>query len=74
MAQLNVMRAIEKARKDIPVGYTMTAATMCELYEKNSKGRSCDNLWDMLNDGFYLGYAQGVKATKAKMKKALANE
>ena len=63
MAKLNVNRAIEQAAKEIPSGYTMTCGTMREILNKNA-----NDTCGVLFDGFYLGFAQGMKVAKAKMR------
>ncbi len=64
MAKLNVMKTIEQAQKCIRSGYTMSYDAMQELYKKN-----CNEPWNMMCDSFFLGYAQGLKAAKAEIRR-----
>ena len=66
MAKLNLRKTIEQGEKIINPYYDLTVENLCEVVRSN-KHRG-----EMVSNAFILGYLQGVKATKAEMKKKRA--
>lgn len=60
MARINVMNAIEEARKNISSRYDVSFHTLVEITEKYS------TKYQIASAAFCLGYGQGFKAAKAK--------
>lgn len=63
----NAMALVEQGKKQLNPLYTMTFDNIHEI-----KDSSEDN-FDLLCNGFYFGYMQGMKAAKAEMKRKGAN-
>ena len=63
MAKLNVIKTIEGTKGKINSKYDM-AYNDIEVIQKN-----CNGVFDMICNSFMLGYAQGVKATKAETRR-----
>lgn len=60
----NVKNVIKSVRGTINPYYDMGYENVREIYRINS------NVCDMICDAFAFGYAQGIKAAKAEMRKA----
>ena len=60
MAQLNVMKTIEEARKDISAKYDVSASALNEIIE------NFYHPYSIASAAFALGYAQGMKAARAE--------
>lgn len=63
-ASLNVIKTIENTKGKVNVRYGLTTSDIVDIQNYNS-----NPIYLILN-GFYLGYAQGLKAAKAEMKGA----
>ena len=60
----NVKNVIKSVRGTINPYYDMGYENVTEIYRTNSS--VCDMIWD----AFAFGYAQGIKAANAEMRKA----
>lgn len=60
MARINVMNAIEEARKNISSRYDVSFHTLVEITEKYS------TKYQIASAAFCLRYGQGLKAAKAE--------
>lgn len=58
----NVMKAIEGAKKIVDPKYDLYTGNVIDIRDAS------EDIYDMISNGFYLGYMQGVKATKAATK------
>ena len=63
MAQLNVMKAIKENEGKMDIRYSLNVGQVKEIL-KNCRGQ-----YDMIDKFFTIGYIQGEKAAKAKMKR-----
>lgn len=59
----NVMQLIEETKRSIDVKYDMSIDHIKDIKEQSN------NFFDLISNGFIFGYAQGMKAAKANMKK-----
>lgn len=59
----NMERIIEETRERIPTGYDLTFGDIQKLRNESSSSIAA------ILDSFTFGYAQGMKAEKAKMRK-----
>lgn len=59
----NTMKTIEKTRGKINLRYDMCNANILDI------ANSTSNKYEMIMSNFVFGYAQGMKAAKAEMKK-----
>lgn len=59
----NMERIIEETRERIPTGYDLTFGDIQKLRNESSSSIAA------ILDSFAFGYAQGMKAAKAKMRK-----
>lgn len=64
MARLDVMKTISTNKGKINIRYDLDVLSFNEILDN-----SMDS-WDLIYNSFVLGYAQGMKAIKAEMKKA----
>lgn len=64
MAQLNVMKAIRENVGKIDDRYDLNVGQINDILE------NCRNKYDVIYNFFAIGYIQGKKAAKAKMRKA----
>lgn len=60
MARINVMNAIEEARKNISSRYDISFHTLVEITEKYP------TKYQIASAAFCLGYGQGLKAAKVE--------
>ena len=60
MARINVMNAIEEARKNMSSRYDVSFHTLVEITEK------FPTKYEIASNAFCLGYLQGMKAAKAE--------
>ena len=60
MAKINVMNAIEEARKNMSSRYDVSFHTLLEITEK------FPTKYEIASNAFCLGYLQGMKAAKAE--------
>ena len=68
--RLDVIKTIESYKRNgkMNTRYCLTVSDI-EIIKDNSPG-----LYDLISDAFIFGYAQGVKACKAEMKKKVKTE
>lgn len=60
----NAIKLIEASTEKINVAYEMSIGNMTEIYEASSTP------FEMISNSFAFGYMQGMKAARAKMRKA----
>ena len=65
MARLNVMKVIEENKRKINTRYDLNVLGVNEILN-NSR-----NSLDLIYNGFVFGYIQGIKASKAEMRKGV---
>lgn len=58
----NVMKAVKDAKKILDPKYDLYAGNVIDIRDAS------EDIYDMICNGFYLGYMQGVKATMASTK------
>ncbi len=58
----NTMKVIEQSKEIMSVGYEMHLKNALDIRDAS------EDIYDMIFNGFYFGYMQGVKATRAAMK------
>lgn len=63
MAKLNMRRTINSTRGKINPYYDMTIRNIKQIEEENQ------NLFGVISDSFRFGYAQGMKAARAELRK-----
>lgn len=63
MAKINVEKTIKSVRGKINPRYDIEYGAVLEIANRN------DNLFWTIADSFAFGYAQGMKAAKAEMRK-----
>lgn len=59
----NTMNLIRKTVGNVNILYDMTPRNIIDILN------SSDDSWDLVCNGFYFGYTQGMKAAKAEMRK-----
>lgn len=57
----NVMKAVKDAKKIIDPKYDLYTGNVIDIRDAS------EDIYDMIHNGFCLGYLQGVKAVKASM-------
>lgn len=63
MARMNVEKRIKEGMRICNTHYSMSYADICYILEHST------DIVDTLCNGFYIGYAQGVRAAKAELKR-----
>ena len=63
----DVMKLIEETKITLDARYDMSMEHIIEIQNQSN------SFFELVNNGFLLGYAQGMKAAKAEIKKAVSN-
>lgn len=66
MAKINTLKTIEKTKQEISSKYNISVESLIAI--RNSE----KDVYDLIQNGFIFGYAQGLKAAKAQMKGGVA--
>ena len=65
MPRLNVMKVIEENKRKINTRYDLNVLGVNEILNNST------NSLDLIYNGFVFGYIQGIKASKAEMRKGV---
>ena len=65
MPRLNVMKVIEENKRKINTRYDLNVLGVNEILNNST------NSLDLICNGFVFGYIQGIKASKAEMRKGV---